>query len=76
MVNETEELSQRQHLDELIKDFERDQTIQDVGTWLIHDTLDPLPPSIHLLLGRYLTHSTTTTASSMALVCLTKFVAP
>ena len=39
-----EEQSRRDHLEQLIADFERRQTIQDVGTWLIHTPLDPLPP--------------------------------
>ena len=42
--DDIEQKSRNEHLEQLIKDFEREQTIQDVGSWLINDTLDPLPP--------------------------------
>jgi len=41
---DVEEQSQKDHLEELIKEFERVQTVQDVGAWLIDNLPDPLPP--------------------------------
>lgn len=58
MTNESEEQSRKQHLKKLIKDFERDQMIQDVGTWLVNDSLDPLPPKHVAVLREWLeTHN-------------------
>lgn len=37
-----EDQSRQDYLDDLIANFERDQTIQDVGTWLLNDTMDQL----------------------------------
>jgi hypothetical protein len=58
MTDEIEEQSRREHLVKLIKDFERDQTIQDVGSWLVNDSLDPLPPKHVAVLREWLeTHN-------------------
>ncbi len=58
MTDEIEEQSRRQHLEKLIKDFERRQTIQDVGAWLVNDPLDPLPPKHVAVLREWLeTHN-------------------
>jgi len=58
MVDEIVNQSRREHLEKLIKDFERDQTIQDVGTWLLNDSLDPLPPKHVAVLREWLeTHN-------------------
>ncbi len=60
-IRQVEEESQRDYLDGLIKDFEREQTIQDVGTWLLNDTLDPLPPKhIKVLTDWLKTHNSMT----------------
>jgi hypothetical protein len=53
-TRQIEEESQHEYLDELIKDFERQQTIQDVGAWLINDTRDPLPPKHVAVLNEWL----------------------
>ena len=54
MANEIEEQSRKDHLKKLIKDFERIQTIQDVGSWLANDSLDPLPPKHVAVLREWL----------------------
>jgi hypothetical protein len=53
-VRQVEEESQLEYLDELINDFEREQTIQDVGAWLINDIRDPLPPKHIAVLKEWL----------------------
>ena len=56
---------QKDHLRKLIKDFERVQTIQDVGSWLINDSLDPLPPKHVAVLRQWLeTHNELTIKQS------------
>ncbi len=65
MTDEIEEQSRRQHLEKLIKDFERRQTIQDVGSWLVNDPLDPLPPKHVAVLREWLeTHNELTIKQS------------
>jgi len=65
MTDEIEEQSQRQYLRKLIKDFKRDQTIQDVGTWFLNDSLDPLPPKHVAVLREWLeTHNELTIKQS------------
>ena len=69
MADEIENQSRRrrQHLEKLIKDFERDQTIQDVGTWLLKDSSDPLPPKHVAVLRKWLeTHNELTIKQSLA----------
>jgi len=44
MVSSIEKQSRDDYLEQLIDDLERPQTIQDVGTWLVDNQLDPLPP--------------------------------
>lgn len=59
-IRQAEE-GQLEHLDGLIKNFEREQTIQDVGAWLINDTRDPLPPKHIKVLTEWLkTHNSMT----------------
>ena len=49
---------QKDHLGKLIKIFERKKTIQDVGRWLLDDSLDPLPPKHVAVLREWLeTHN-------------------
>ena len=56
--DKTEADSRREHLRQMIKDFEREQTIQDVGTWLVKDSVDPLPPKHVAVLREWLeTHN-------------------
>ena len=58
MVHEIENQSRREYLEKLIKEFERDQTIHDVGKWLLKDSLDPLPPKHVAVLREWLeTHN-------------------
>ncbi len=58
MVHEIEKQSRRDYLDLLIEDFEREQTIQDVGAWLIENPLDPLPPKhVQVLMEWLQTHN-------------------
>jgi hypothetical protein len=52
--DDIEEQSRQEYLDQLIDDFERQQTIQDVGAWLINDTRDPLPPKHVAVLNEWL----------------------
>ena len=64
-VKEIEEQSRKEYLDLLIKCFERVQTIQDVGTWLLNDTFDPLPPKHIAVLRKWLeTHNELTIKQS------------
>ena len=58
MVDEIVNQSRREHLEKLIKDFERKQTIQDVGAWLVDNSLDPLPPKhVQVLMEWLQTHN-------------------
>ena len=54
MINETEEQSRREHLDELIKDFKRKQTITDVGIFLLDYPAYRMPPRLANILSDWL----------------------
>ena len=54
MVNEIEEQSRQDHLDKLVKDFKREQTIQDVGLFLVHYPAYRLPNRLADVLSKWL----------------------
>jgi hypothetical protein len=54
MVNEVEQQSREEYLDELIKDFKRKQTIQDVGLFLVHYYAYRLPNRLANILSEWL----------------------
>jgi len=54
MVNEIEKQSRREYLDQLIKDFKREQTIQDVGLFLVNFPAYRLSNRLADILSRWL----------------------
>lgn len=54
MVNEIEEQSRRDYLDQLIEDFKREQTIQDVGLFLVNFPAYRLPNRLADVLSQWL----------------------
>jgi hypothetical protein len=53
-TRETKNQARVQYLEQLLKDHRRQQTIQDVGFWLIEYPLEPLPPRLIKVLRQWL----------------------
>lgn len=54
MVNKTEEQSRQDYLDQLVNDFTREQTIQDIGIFLLDYPAYRMPPRLAKILSDWL----------------------
>jgi hypothetical protein len=53
-IRQLEEESRHQHLEELLDDFQREPTIQDVAFWLLEFPMEPIPPRLVKALSTWL----------------------